>query len=95
MAGMSLLMRSVVPVWVLTILAVISVGLFVAPADYLVYLPVVLGLALLVSFAAQLIEPVRTGLVNRFSATLGGVFVILALSTIVLGPLAFAAGAKL
>ncbi|MCS5732697.1 hypothetical protein [Herbiconiux daphne] len=88
-------MRSVVPVWILTILAVVAVGLFVSPASFLVFMPVVLGLALLLSFGIQLVVTERKGFVNRVSASLGGAVLILAVATVVLGPLAFAAGAKL
>ncbi|MGA1837476.1 hypothetical protein VD659_11145 [Herbiconiux sp. 11R-BC] len=88
-------MRSVVPVWILAVLAVIAVGVFVSPGSYLVFMPVILGLALLVTFGVQMLVPVRKGYVNRVSASLGGTVVILALATVVLAPLAFAAGAKL
>ncbi|GAA2240141.1 hypothetical protein GCM10009851_26940 [Herbiconiux moechotypicola] len=81
--------------WALTILAVIAVGVLVQPSGYLVFLPVVLGLALVLAFALQLIEPVRTGLVNRLAATFGGVLLILLVSTAVMAPLAFASGAAL
>jgi hypothetical protein len=93
MTGMRLLMRSVAPVWVLTVLAVVAVAVFVSPDSYLMYLPVVLGLALLVAFGLQLVEPVRKGLVDRLSATFGGVLIILLVATAVMAPLAFAAGA--
>lgn len=95
MAGMSLLMRSVVPVWILTIIGVVAVAVFVSAPSYLVFLPVVLGAALVVTFGIQLIVPVRKGFVNRVSASLGGAVLILALATVVLGPLAFAASARI
>jgi hypothetical protein len=95
MAGMSLLMRSVVPVWIVSILAVIAVGVFVTPDMYLVFLPVVLGLVLLITFGIQLLVPVRKGFVDRVSASVGGAVLILAVATVVLGPLAFAAGATI
>lgn len=95
MAGMSLLMRSVVPVWILTIIGVVVVGVFVSAPSYLVFLPVVLGAALVVTFGIQLIVPVRKGFVDRVSASLGGAVLILAVATVVLGPLAFAASARI
>lgn len=95
MAGMGLLMRSVVPVWLLTLLGVVAVGVLVPAADYLVFLPVLLGLAMLVTFGAQMLEPVRKGYVDRVAASLTGAVVILGLSTIVLAPLAFASGATI
>ncbi|MCS5721107.1 hypothetical protein N1028_02510 [Herbiconiux sp. CPCC 203407] len=88
-------MRSVVPVWILTIIGVVAVGVFVSAPSYLVFLPVVLGAALVVTFGIQLIVPVRKGFVNRVSASLGGAVLILALATVVLGPLAFAASARI
>jgi hypothetical protein len=95
MTGMSLLIRSVVPVWILTVIGVIAVGVLVAASDYLVFLPVVLGAALVVTFGIQLLVPVRKGYVNRVSASLGGAVLILAVATVVLGPLAFSASATL
>lgn len=88
-------MRSVVPVWMLSILAVIAVGVFVSPGDYLLFLPLVLGLALVVTFGIQLVVPVRKGFVDRVSASLGGAVLVLAIATVVLAPLAFSAGARL
>ncbi|WP_291053425.1 hypothetical protein [Herbiconiux sp.] len=88
-------MRSVVPVWIVSILAVIAVGVFVTPDMYLVFLPVVLGLVLLITFGIQLLVPVRKGFVDRVSASVGGAVLILAVATVVLGPLAFAAGATI
>ncbi|MDO9395280.1 MAG: hypothetical protein Q7T71_01900 [Herbiconiux sp.] len=88
-------MRSVVPVWLLTLLGVVAVGVLVPAADYLVFLPVLLGLAMLVTFGAQMLEPVRKGYVDRVAASLTGAVVILGLSTIVLAPLAFASGATI
>jgi ABC-type uncharacterized transport system permease subunit len=95
MAGMSLLIRSVVPVWILSLLAVVAVGVLVPASSFLVFLPVVLGLALVVTFGIQLLVPVRKGFVDRVSASLAGAVLILALATAVLAPLAFAAGARI
>jgi hypothetical protein len=86
-------MRSVVPVWIFTILAAVAVGLLVPSASYLVFMPIVLGVVLVGTFAIQLAVPVRKGFVNRVSASIAGAVVILALATLVLGPLAFGAGA--
>lgn len=95
MTGMSLLTRSVVPVWILTLIGVVLVGVLFPASSYLVMLPVLLGVALVVTFGIQLIVPVRKGFVERVSASLGGAVLILALGTLVLGPLAFAASAKI
>ncbi|MFB2582501.1 hypothetical protein ACEXQD_14740 [Herbiconiux sp. P15] len=88
-------MRSVVPVWILTIIGVVAVGVLASAASYLVLLPVVLGAALVVTFGIQLIVPVRKGFVDRVSASLGGAVLILAVATVVLGPLAIAASTKI
>jgi len=95
MGRMSLLMRSVVPVWIVSILAVVAVAVFVTPEWYLVFLPVILGLVLLITFGIQIVVPVRKGFVDRVSASVGGAVLILLVATAVLGPLAFAAGAKI
>jgi hypothetical protein len=87
----TLLLKSVVPVWLLAVVGAILVGLLVAPRDYLVYLPVVLGVATLLTFCIQLGIRRKEGFVNRATASTAGVFVILAVATIVLAPIALAA----
>jgi hypothetical protein len=87
----TLLLKSVVPVWLLAVAGAVVVGVLVAPHDYLVYLPVVLGLATLLTFCIQLGIQKKEGFVIRVSASAAGVVVILAVATLVLAPIALAA----
>lgn len=85
---MSLLLKSVVPVWVLAVAGTVVVGLLASAADDLVYLPVVLAGAVLLTFCVQLAIRRPEGFVNRVTASITGVVVVLAIGTLVLVPFA-------
>jgi hypothetical protein len=87
----SLLMKSVVPVWLVAVLGAIAVAVLADPENYLVFLPVVLGVTTLLTFGIQLGIRRKEGYVNRVTASVTGAVVVLAIATIVLAPLAFAA----
>ena len=59
------------------------VGLF-AGEDFLTWIPVVAAAALLLTFVIQLSLQRKEGLVNRIIASVGGVLVILGVTTVVL-----------
>ncbi|WP_156351682.1 hypothetical protein [Agreia sp. Leaf210] len=88
---MSLLMKSVAPVWLVAVLGAVSVAVLAEPENYLVFLPVVLGVTTLLTFGIQLGIRRKEGYVNRVTASVTGAVVILVLATIVLAPLSFAA----
>lgn len=88
---MSLLIKSVVPVWLLAAVGAVVVGLVASAADDLVYLPVVLAASVLLTFCVQLGIRRPEGFVNRVTASITGVVVVLAIGTLVLVPFAFAA----
>ena len=84
-------MKSVIPVWALALLGAIIVAVLVSPGDYLVFLPVVLGVVTLVTFGVQLGIRQTEGFVLRVTASVAGAFAILALASVVLGPLSLMA----
>lgn len=84
-------MKSVVPVWLVAVLGAVAVAVLAEPENYLVFLPVVLGVTTLLTFAIQLGIRRKEGYVNRVTASATGAVVILALATAILAPIAFSA----
>ncbi|HMM82336.1 MAG: hypothetical protein KF692_00860 [Cryobacterium sp.] len=83
---------TVVPVWVLAVVAAVVIGV-VTPGDgYLVWLPIALAIAVIATFAIQLSTLTREGFVNRVMASVGGALVILGCATGVLALLAVTSG---
>ncbi|MBX3505908.1 MAG: hypothetical protein KF895_10555 [Parvibaculum sp.] len=80
------------PVWVLTVVAAILVGILSKGDDYLIWLPIALAAAIITTFAVQLSTLTREGFVNRVMASVGGAVLILALATGVLALLAMTSG---
>ena len=75
--------RTILPVWLTTLVLAIAVGLF-AGAAYLSWLPLVLAAILLLTFAIQLILSRKEELVTRMIFSIGGALVILVVATGVL-----------
>jgi hypothetical protein len=84
-------MKSVVPVWLVAVLGAVAVAVLADPENYLVFLPIVLGVTTLLTFGIQLGIRRKEGYVNRVTASATGAVVILAVATVVLAPIAFAA----
>lgn len=83
---------TVVPVWVLCLVASVAIGI-ASPADqYLTWLPIALAAAVLVTFCIQLSTLTKEGFVNRVMASLGGAVLVLGLATGVLGAIAATSG---
>lgn len=80
---MSARSRSVPPVWIAALVGAVIVGVF-APAQFLTWIPVVAAAAVLLTFVIQLSLQRKEGLVARIIASVGGVLVILGLTTMVL-----------
>lgn len=80
---MSARSRSVPPVWIAALVGAVIVGVF-APAQFLTWIPVVAAAAVLLTFVIQLSLQRKEGLVARIIASVGGVLVILGLTTVVL-----------
>ena len=86
------MLRTVLPVWALVLLGAILIAVF-APADeYLTWLPIALGVGVLVTFSIQLALLRKEGLVTRVMVSLGGSVVILAVATAILGTVALTTG---
>lgn len=75
--------RSVPPVWLAALAGAALVVAF-AGNGFLTWIPVVAAAAVLLTFAIQLSLQRKDGLVNRIIASVGGVLVILAVTTVVL-----------
>jgi hypothetical protein len=84
-------MKSVVPVWLVAVLGAVAVAVLAEPENYLVFLPVVLGVTTLLTFGIQLGIRRKEGYVNRVTASTTGAVVILVLATVVLAPITFLA----
>jgi hypothetical protein len=75
---------SVVLVWLLTVAGAIVVGFATIGDDYFTWLPIVLAVAVVVTFLLQLATRRTEGFVTRGMASIGGSIVILGLATGVL-----------
>jgi len=75
--------RSVPPVWLAALAGAALVVAF-AGEQFLTWIPVVAAAAVLLTFVIQLSLQRKEGLVNRIIASIGGVLVILAVTTVVL-----------
>ena len=79
---MARLIASVVPVWVLAVAGAVAVAVLAAPA--LTWLPIVLAVCVLLTFAVQLAVARKEGLVTRMIASIGGALVVVVVATAVL-----------
>jgi len=75
--------RTILPVWLATLVAAIAVGVF-SGAAYLTWLPVVLAGAALLTFVIQLALQRKEQTVTRMIFSIGGALVILLAATVVL-----------
>lgn len=75
--------RTILPVWLTTLVLVVVVGL-AAGAAYLTWLPLALAAVLLVTFVIQLALSRKEELVTRMIYSIGGAVVILGIGTLVL-----------
>jgi hypothetical protein len=71
------------PVWLVALAGGVAVGVL-AGDHFLTWIPVVAAGAVLLTFVIQLSLQRKEGLVNRIIASVGGVLVILAVTTVVL-----------
>ncbi len=83
---------TVVPVWVLAVVAAVITGVVSPHDDYLIWLPIALAIAVFATFAIQLSTLTREGFVNRVMASVGGATLILGIATGVLALLAMTSG---
>ena len=80
---MALVSRTILPVWLATLVAAIAVGVLAGSA-YLTWLPVVLAGAALLTFVIQLALQRKEETVTRMIFSIGGALVILLVATVVL-----------
>jgi len=77
-------LATTIPVWVVAIIGAVIVGMTVHGDRYLVWLPMVLGATVILTFCLQLATREKDGLVDRAMLSLAGSFVVLAIATGVL-----------
>ena len=84
---MTFKLNSIVSVWVAVLLGTIAVGLFSSRDEHFTWLAIVLAGGVILTFVAQLIVPVKEGLVLRVMTSIGGSVLILAVATALLAVL--------
>lgn len=85
-------LATVVPVWALSLLGAVLVGVLSPHKDYLIWLPIVLAACAFATFGIQLATRQKNGFVNRAMASVGGALLILMVATAVLAAVAAASG---
>ncbi len=83
---MAFVSRTIMPVWLVTLVGAVAVGVFAGSA-YLTWLPVVLAAALLLTFAIQLALQRKEQTVTRMVWSIAGSLVITLAATVVLAVL--------
>jgi hypothetical protein len=77
-------LASVLPIWVIALVASLLVGFFAPPADYLTWLPVSLAGSAVLAFGVQLGIQRKDGFVTRLMASITGAVVVLGAATAIL-----------
>ena len=77
--------------WIVTAVGAVAVGVFFPPAQYFTWLPLVLAVVVIFTFAIQLSLQNKVGLVSRIAISLSGALVILVIASLVMLPSLFAA----
>lgn|GEM_PF-661050 len=83
---------TVLPIWALSAIAAVIIGLLSPRDEFLIWLPIALAAAVIATFAIQLSTLEREGFVNRVMASIGGAAVILGLATAVIATLTAVSG---
>ena len=87
---MAFQLRTVIPVWVVAAAGAIAIAVLSSPDQYFRWLPVVLVISILVTFALQIAIVDKNGLLDRVMASVSGAIVILGAATLVLGLISIA-----
>jgi hypothetical protein len=74
-------LTTTIPVWVVALAGAVVVALTTSGDRYLVWIPLVLGGTIILTFCLQLATREKDGLVDRAMLSLSGSFVILAIAT--------------
>lgn len=77
-------LATTLPVWFVAIVGAVVVGLTTRGDRYLVWLPLVLGATIVITFCLQLATREKDGLVDRTMLSLAGSLVVLGIATGVL-----------
>ena len=81
-------LASIVPVWVLALIAAVFVGLYSPAEGTLTWVPIVLAASVILAFAIQLAIRRKDGFVLRVMASVTGVVVVLGIATAILSVIA-------
>jgi len=77
-------MASILPVWVLVLVAAVIIAVVTPNFDYYTWLPVTLGASIIVTFVVQLSLRRKEGFVGRLVLTTTGSLIILGIATLLL-----------
>ncbi len=72
---------TVAPVWILTALAAVAIGVLSPREQFFTWISICLAAAVLLTFAVQLGTRTKQGFVDRVMASLGGAVLILAVAS--------------
>jgi len=81
-------LASILPVWLLALIATVVVGVAVPHEHYFTWLPIVLAASVILAFGIQLAIQKKEGFVLRVMGSVTGVVVVLGVATAVLLPIA-------
>jgi len=77
-------LTSAVPVWVLAVVGAVIVAIVSAPEEYATWLAIVFAACVLATFGIQLALARSDGFVTRAMSSIGGAFIVLAVTTLLL-----------
>lgn len=81
---MTLKLASIVPVWILVALATVLVAMATTGFEFFVWLPIVLGASIILTFCIQLSLRRKEGFNGRLNLSTGGALVIVAVGALIL-----------
>jgi membrane protein implicated in regulation of membrane protease activity len=85
---MAVHLSTAIPVWVAAAIGAVLIGLFAPTDQFLVWLPVAMASAVLMTFVIQVSTTQKKGLVDRIMLSVGGAILVLAAATGVLSLIA-------
>lgn len=81
-------LSTAIPVWIAAAIGALLIGILAPAEDYLLWLPVAMAAAVLMTFVIQVATTQKKGLVDRIMLSVGGAILVLAASTGVLSVVA-------
>lgn len=82
---------SVAIVWAVAVVGASAVAVFTPPEQHFTWLPLVLAVVVILTFAVQLSLQNKVGLVSRIVMSLGGALAVLVVATLLMLPALIAA----